>query len=196
MHESQPGRYSSPEIAKALSFITGVILFAIGLLRLGWIVEFIPYIPVSAFITAASITIMSTQFPVMMGIPDINTREEPYKVILSSLRNLNNTQLDAAIGITCLILLDVVRRVCSTMEVRQPGRKRLWAAISSLRLTFAMLFYTMISWLVNMDLPRGESKFKIVGHIQKGMIPVYTLSSLTRSTNIESRLRLCRTPEN
>lgn len=168
MHEARPGKYTSPEIAKALSFTTGAILFAIGLLRLGWVVEVIPYIPVSAFITSASITIMCTQFPTMMGIPGINSREEPYKVIINVLRNLGHTQLDAAIGVTCLVLLDVVRRICAKMEVRQPARKRLWATISSLRLTFAMLFYTLISFLVNRTLPPGDSKFQIVGHIEQG----------------------------
>ncbi|KIV96610.1 hypothetical protein PV10_00452 [Exophiala mesophila] len=170
VHNSRPDTYTSPEIAKTLSFITGLILFGVGLLRLGWLVEVIPYIPVSAFITAASITIICTQFPVMMGIPGINTSEEPYKVIIATLRHLGDTHLDAALGVTCLILLDVVRRVCAKMEVRQPARKRVWATISSLRLTFAMLLYTLVSWLVNRNLPEDRSKFRIVGHIEKGFI--------------------------
>ncbi|OAP65323.1 hypothetical protein AYL99_01295 [Fonsecaea erecta] len=157
IQNAHPGLYTNVEIAKTLSFITGAMLLAIGLLRLGWIVEVIPYIPISAFITAASITIMSTQFPVMMGIPGINTREEPYKVIINSLRNLGNAQLDAAIGISCLILLELIKIICAKMEVRQPSRKRLWATISCLRLSSAMLFYTFVSWLVHRDLPKGES---------------------------------------
>lgn len=170
VQHSRPETYTSAEIAKTLSFVTGMILFAVGLIRLGWLVEVIPYIPVSAFITAASITIICTQFPVMMGIPGINTREEPYKVIIATLRKLGDTHLDAALGLTCLILLDVVRRVCAKMEVRQPARKRLWATISSLRLTFAMLLYTMVSWLVNRNLPEDRSRFRIVGHIEKGRL--------------------------
>lgn len=168
VHEVRPNTYTGPEIAKNLSFITGVILLFLGLVRLGWIVEVIPYIPVSAFITAASITIMCTQFPVMMGIPNINTREAPYRVFINTLKNLGKTRLDAAIGLTCLLLLDLIRRFCSKMEVQQPKRKRLWSTVSSLRLTFAMLLYTLISWLVNRTLPQGESKFRIVGHIEKG----------------------------
>ena len=178
IQESHPGAYTSVEIAKTLSFMSGAILLAIGLLRLGWIVEVIPYIPISAFITAASITIMSTQFPVMMGIPGINTRESPYKVIINSLQNLGHTHSDAAIGVSCLILLDVIRRVCAKLEVRQPSRKRLWVTISSLRLSFAMLLYTFISWLVHRSMPKGESKFRIVGHIDKGLPPKPSVSSV------------------
>lgn len=169
IQEAHPGVYSSIEIAKALTFMSGAILLTVGLLRLGWVVEVIPYIPVSAFITAASITIMSTQFPVMLGIRGINTREEPYKVIISTLRNLGNTQLDAAIGITCLVLLEGIKFVCSKLEARRPAQKRIWSTISSLRLTFAMLLYTLVSWLVHRNIPRGESKFRIVGKIESGM---------------------------
>lgn len=152
--------------------MSGAILLTIGLLRLGWIVEVIPYIPISAFITAASITIMSTQFPVMMGIPDINTRQSPYNVIITSLRNLGNSHLDAAIGISCLVLLEVIKRLCTKLEVRRPSRKRLWATISSMRLSFCMLLYTFISWLVHRSLSENETKFRIVGHIDKGL-PTY-----------------------
>ncbi|KAK6382619.1 hypothetical protein LTS17_003288 [Exophiala oligosperma] len=165
---SHPGIYTNVEIAKTLSFMSGAILLAIGLLRLGWIVEVIPYIPISAFITAASITIMSTQFPVMMGIPGINTRQSPYKVIISSLSNLGNTQLDAAIGLSCLVLLELIKRLCTKFEVRQPSRKRLWATVSSMRLSFCMLLYTFISRLVQRNLSENDSKFRIVGHIDKG----------------------------
>ncbi|KAK5047328.1 hypothetical protein LTR84_006850 [Exophiala bonariae] len=170
VHEVRPNEYTSAEIAKNLSFITGVILLFLGLVRLGWVVEAIPYIPVSAFITAASITIMCTQFPVMMGIPGINSREVPYQVVIKTLRKLGETQLDAVIGLTCLIQLDLIRRLCSKMEARQPKLKRLWSTISSLRLTFAMLLYTLISWLVNRDLSEKESRFRLVGLIEKGFV--------------------------
>ncbi|KAF5020592.1 hypothetical protein F66182_7378 [Fusarium sp. NRRL 66182] len=170
VHEARPDTYTSVEIAKTLSFMTGLILLALGLLRLGWLVEVIPYIPVSAFITAASITIMCTQLPVLLGIPNVNTREEPYKVLISTLGKIGDTQLDAAIGITCLVLLELAKFIFTKLEARQPARKRMWSIISSLRLTFAMLLYTLISFLVNRNIPEEESRFRIVGHINQGFV--------------------------
>lgn len=170
VEEERPGVYSAEEVAKGLSILSGSALLFLGLFRLGWLIEFIPYIPVSAFVCGASITVMSTQFPVAMGIPDINTREAPYKVIISSLKNLGNTQLDASIGLTCLALLFFLRDYFAYLERRQPGRKRLWSTLSSLRQVFAMLLYTLISWLVHRNLPEGESKFRIVGSIESGKI--------------------------
>lgn len=167
---NRPGVYTNEDIAKGLSVLSGSILLFLGLVRLGWIIEFIPYIPISAFVTSASITIMSTQFPVAMGIRGINTREAPYKVIINTLRNLDKTKLDATIGLSSIVLLHLIRSVCARMEVRSAKHKRMWGMISALRLTFAMLLYTFISWLVNRNLSLEDSKFRLVGHIDKGLL--------------------------
>ncbi|KEF52665.1 uncharacterized protein A1O9_11082 [Exophiala aquamarina CBS 119918] len=168
VQDAHPDTYSNPDVARTLSFVIGAIMLPVGFLRLGWIIDIIPYIPISAFVTSASITVMSTQFPVMMGITGINTREPPYRVIIETLKGLPRTQLDAAVGISSLILLTVIRDVCAKLEVRQPARKRFWAMVSSLRLTFAMLLYTLIAWLVHRTLPKDERKFRLVGHIDSG----------------------------
>ncbi|SPN99244.1 related to sulfate permease II [Cephalotrichum gorgonifer] len=168
VQEERPGVYSAEEVAKALSILAGSALLFLGLFRLGWLIEFIPYIPVSAFVCGASITVMSTQFPVALGIPGINTREAPYKVIINCLKNLGKARLDAAIGISCLVLLFFLRDYFSYLERRQPSRKRLWSTLSSLRQVFAMLLYTLISFLVNRGVPAKEAKFRIVGHIESG----------------------------
>ena len=100
-----PGVYRPEQIAHALSFLAGAALFILGILRLGWLIEFIPYVPISAFVTSASITIISTQLPTVLGITGINTRQAPYNVYINTLRNLSRTKLDAAIGISTIILL-------------------------------------------------------------------------------------------
>ncbi|KAF1846424.1 sulfate permease-like protein [Cucurbitaria berberidis CBS 394.84] len=163
-----PGVYKPEDIAHVLSFLAGAVLFVLGILRLGWLIEFIPYVPISAFVTSASITIISTQLPTVLGIPGINTRESPYMVYVNTLKELPNARLDAAIGITSIMLLWLIRDVCAKMEFRQPNRKRMWSLVSSLRLTFTILLYTFISWLVHRKAPVGQERFRIVGHIEKG----------------------------
>ncbi|KAL2265084.1 hypothetical protein VTJ83DRAFT_7594 [Remersonia thermophila] len=167
VQEEHPGTYTNEAIAKVLSAVSGMILLAIGLLRLGWIIEFIPYISISAFVTAAAITIMATQFPTLMGITGVNTREATYQVIIESLKGLPRTRVDAAIGLSCIVLLYVIRHFCTHMQARQPARQTTWAIVSSMRLTFAMLLYTFISWLVNRN-RRETPVFRIVGHIDRG----------------------------
>lgn len=103
---------------------------------------------------------MRRSAPVLIGISDINTRQEPYRGQIQTLKTLGSTQLDAAVGLTCLVLLEVIRAAYTRTEVQQPTRKRLWATLSSLRLTFAMLLYTPISWLVNRVLSEEQSRFE------------------------------------
>ncbi|RDA85401.1 hypothetical protein CP532_1946 [Ophiocordyceps camponoti-leonardi (nom. inval.)] len=168
VQEAAPDTYKPEETAHILSLVTGLILLSFGLLRLGWIVEFIPYIPISAFVTSASITIMSTQLPVALGIPKVDTRQPPYLVMISTLRGLNRVRLDAAIGLSAIVLLFVVKNFCSVMEKKQPRFKRAWAYVSSLRLTFTMLLFTLVSYLVHRN--TKETKFRIVGHIDRGFV--------------------------
>jgi sodium-independent sulfate anion transporter 11 len=64
-HGKQWGR---PQIASVLAFISGIIALGIGLLRLGWLVEFIPAPAVSGFMTGSAISIAAGQVPGLMGI--------------------------------------------------------------------------------------------------------------------------------
>lgn len=68
VQDKHPGEWSGPTIATGLALITGFIVLGIGLLRLGWVVEFIPMPAVSGFMTGSAITIASGQAPGMMGI--------------------------------------------------------------------------------------------------------------------------------
>jgi solute carrier family 26 (sodium-independent sulfate anion transporter), member 11 len=91
-------------------------------------------------------------------------------VLINTAKALPRTGLDAAIGLTCIAMLFAIRDLCACMERRQPAHKRVWSFVSSLRLTFAMLLYTLISFLVNRGLSPAEAKFRIVGHIDTGKV--------------------------
>jgi sodium-independent sulfate anion transporter 11 len=65
---AHPGQWEGPEIATTLALICGFIVLGIGLLRLGWLVEFIPAPAVSGFMTGSAISIAAGQVPGLMGI--------------------------------------------------------------------------------------------------------------------------------
>ena len=65
---AHPGVWEAPFIATTVSFICGFIVLGIGLLRLGWIVEFIPAPAVSGFMTGSAINIVAGQVPGLMGL--------------------------------------------------------------------------------------------------------------------------------
>ena len=168
VQESSPNEYTNSQIAHALSILSGAIMLFVGLLRLGWLIEFIPYIPISSFVTSASITILCTQVPSALGIPGINTREAPYKVIINILKGLPRARLDAAIGVSSIVLLFAIRDFCAFMERRQAKQKRMWAFLSSLRMTFVMILFTVVSYLVNRNYDVDSPRFRIVGYIEPG----------------------------
>lgn len=61
-------QWGGPQIATTVAFICGLIVLAIGILRLGWLVEFIPAPAVSGFMTGSAINIVAGQVPGLMGI--------------------------------------------------------------------------------------------------------------------------------
>ncbi|KAJ6190868.1 sulfate permease SutB-Penicillium chrysogenum [Penicillium mononematosum] len=136
-------------IASALAVICGGIVLVMGLLRIGFIVDFIPLPAISAFMTGSALSICSGQVPTMLGeTADFSTRGATYEVIINTLKYLPTSTLDAAMGVTACAMLYIIRSVCSYAAKKQPARAKIWFFVSTLRTVFVILFYTMI-------IPRG-----------------------------------------
>jgi sodium-independent sulfate anion transporter 11 len=169
VQETHPGQFEPDEIARGLSVISGCVLLFLGLFRLGFIVEFIPLIGITSFMTGAAISIGVGQVPAMMGIPDIKTREPTYLVIINTLKGLPRSRIDAAMGLSALAALYFIRGFCSFMAKRQPSRRKTWFFISTLRMAFVILLYILISWLVNRGVTDPKkARFKILGNVPSG----------------------------
>jgi solute carrier family 26 (sodium-independent sulfate anion transporter), member 11 len=98
-----PNRWSNVQIATTVAFICGFIVLAIGLLRLGWIVEFIPTPAVSGFMTGSAINIVASQVPGLLGTSNLfDTRASTYLVVINTLKNLPHCNKDAAFGLVGL----------------------------------------------------------------------------------------------
>lgn len=133
-------------IASALAFICGVVCLGIGLLRLGWIVEFIPTPAVSGFMTGSAFTIAAGQIPKLMGIPNINTNgNSTYRVIIDTIKGLPNIKLDAAFGLTALFSLYAIRSICIQIQQRHPKYARACFFISVFRSAFVIIVLTFAS---------------------------------------------------
>jgi len=142
-------------------------VFFLGITRLGWIVEFISLTAIAAFMTGSAINIAVGQVPTLMGITGFNTRDSTYKVVINTLKHLGRTKLDAAIGLTALTMLYLIRIACSQGAKRVKTRAKLLFFISTLRTSFVILLYTLISWLVNRH-HKKKPKFTILGKVPRG----------------------------
>jgi sodium-independent sulfate anion transporter 11 len=160
-----------PEVLmSALTLICGIIISAMGLLRLGWLVDLISMPAVASFITGSAIAVSAGQVPVMLGIDGVSSREVTYRLIIDVLKNLNKIQLDAAVGVSALVLLYTIKWSCQWASGRFMRKEKLFFFISSLRTVFVILFYTLMSYLINRT-HKDKPSFHLIGFIPAGKQP-------------------------
>jgi sodium-independent sulfate anion transporter 11 len=158
----------APVIASALAIICGAIVTALGFLRLGFIVDFIPLPAIMAFMTGSAINICAGQVPTLLGeTAKFSTRGATYMVIIDTLKYLPTSQMDAAMGMTALAMLYAIRFGCNYGAKKYPQKAKIFFFLSTLRTAFVILFYVMISAAVNLH-RRDDPAFKILGTVPRG----------------------------
>ncbi|WFD30798.1 hypothetical protein MSPP1_001822 [Malassezia sp. CBS 17886] len=162
-------KYSPQLIASALAFLCGIITLGVGLLRLGWLVEFIPAPAVSGFMTGSALTIAAGQFPKLFGMSQVHTNTEAmYQVTIDFFRNLPNTSMDAAFGIPALVFLYFVRWSCGKFAARYPRYARIAFFVSVLRSAAVIIIFTIASrvWLGGYD--PADYPISLIKHVPRG----------------------------
>ncbi|GAB1204100.1 hypothetical protein APSETT445_002749 [Aspergillus pseudonomiae] len=155
-------------IASCLAVICGAVVCAMGLLRLGFIVDFIPLPAISAFMTGSAINICSGQVKDMLGeTASFSTKDSTYMVIINTLKYLPTAKIDAAMGVSALAMLYIIRSGCNYGAKKFPRHAKVWFFVSTLRTVFVILFYTMISAAVNLH-RRDHPRFKLLGSVPRG----------------------------
>ncbi|KAL2702326.1 hypothetical protein AAEP93_006624 [Penicillium crustosum] len=157
-----------PVLASALANICGAIVLFLGLLRLGFIVDFIPLPAISAFMTGSAINVCAGQVKTVLGEKaHFSTRGATYKIIIDTLKHLPSARMDAAMGLTALAMLYGIRSACNYGTRKKPHKAKLFFFLSTLRTAFVVLFYTMISAAVNLH-RRNHPAFKLLGNVPRG----------------------------
>lgn len=158
-----------PVIATVLSLICGCIAIGLGLLRLGFILEFISMPAVLGFMTGSAFNIIAGQVPALMGYnKKVNTRASTYKVIINTLKHLPDTKLDAAFGLIPLFLLYLWKYICNVGPKRYP-KARLWFFYTqALRNGVIIVIFTLISWgIIRHD--KKSKKISVLGTVPSGL---------------------------
>ncbi|GAA6051245.1 hypothetical protein JCM3770_005890 [Rhodotorula araucariae] len=171
--QSQPDGADIPGaiIATCLAVICGAIVLAIGLLRLGWIVEFISAPAIAGFMTGSAISICAGQVPGLLGYSKkFDTRAETYKVIINSFKHLPDTTRDAAFGLVGLAFLYVTRYILNRVERRSknPVVRRVAFFANTFRTAFVIIFLTLASWLYLRDKDQKKLPISILGKVPSG----------------------------
>lgn len=178
VQEKAGDRYSGPEIATFLALICGGIAAGMGILRIGFILEFISIPAVMGFMTGSAFSILTGQIPGLMGyLGLVNTREATYQVVINTLKHLPDTTVDAAFGLVSLFIL-YAWKILTEVGQKRSKRFRIWFFfIQQLRNAIVLIFATLISWaVVHPELKKfsGETNefnpsLKILGVVPAGL---------------------------
>lgn len=145
-----------------IALLSGAMMLAMGLLRLGFLANFLSHPVISGFITAAGILIAVSQVRHLLGIP--TTGKTLPEVIPSILAGLPQFQpVTAALAAVTLAFLFWARKGLGPLlaRLRVPGAK----ALGKASLFLAVLGSTLAVWALGFD-ARGVA---ILGDIPRGL---------------------------
>ncbi|KAH8123573.1 Alg9-like mannosyltransferase family-domain-containing protein [Trichoderma asperelloides] len=163
------GMYTAEEVAHGITIFAGFICFVFGALKLSRLVGLVPPVAVNAFTTATCIKVMMTQLPVLLGLRGVSTRGPPYVTIIGIFRYISHMRIDAAFGISTIVVLVAFGRLCAIMAKRQTTKKQFWDCFASFRLPITVGLSTIISYIINHSHDPSTSPFSLVGYIEPGL---------------------------
>lgn len=154
-----------------LAVMSGLMLTVMGLLRLGFLANFLSHPVISGFITASGIVIAASQFKHIFGV-DASGHNllEIGKSLALSIGDSNLATL--AIGIGALLFLMFARKRLKPILSGMGVPARMADILAKTAPILAVLVTTLVAW----QLQLGESGVKLVGSVPSGL-PELTLPS-------------------
>lgn len=128
-----PVNTTDPRAAIILTFISGFIVLAMGIFKLGFLVNYVSHAVICGFTCAASIIIAFSQMKKLLGLKNIGRHF--YEAIIDVPRNLKHTKWqDLVIGLVCMVVLkslELIKRnytspIESDSKIKAALRKTLW----------------------------------------------------------------------
>ena len=104
------------ELVGILAVMVGLIVMLVGLLRLGWIAEFLSTPIVTGFLSGVAVIIIIHQLPDFLGLPP-TTGSNPHRVgsVVTHLGQVNGWTLAIGLGVLAVMF------VCARFDRRIPG---------------------------------------------------------------------------
>ena len=173
---------NTPLGASLLSFLTGVILVLMGIFKLGFLIKYVPQLVISAFVSAAAVTIIVTQFSSFLGIK--NPYQNVFEIIKHIIVNIKLTNTwDLTMSVCCVVFLTFF--VLLSKRKKNPNPKThikarafmesmIWFLCAS-RMALVCLFATITVFIFHIN--GFKQKFSMAGSIQKGL-PTFQVRNL------------------
>lgn len=156
-------------VAITLAFLSGLLLLAMGLLRLGFLANFLSHPVISGFISASGILIAASQLKTLMGV-----KAEGHNFVdlgLSLLSQMDQTHvLTLVIGAVTVAFLFWVRSGLKPLLQRLGMNPRAADVVAKTGPVAAIAVTTLLTWALDWQ---GQG-VKIVGAVPQGL-PPFTL---------------------
>ncbi|KGF67122.1 sulfate:proton symporter [Hoeflea sp. BAL378] len=171
---AEPG---SPELLTAavtLAFLSGLFLILLGVLRLGFLANFLSHPVVAGFITASGILIAMSQLRHILGIPaGGDTLPELVVSLYAHLGEINPVTL--VIGMGATIFLFWVRKGLMPLLLSLGLKPRLAGVLTKAGPVAAVVVTTFATWALGLSENFGV---RVVGEVPQGLPPL-TLPSFS-----------------
>jgi SulP family sulfate permease len=159
--------------AIALALLSGLALLLLGLLRFGFVTNFLSHPVVSGFITASGIIIALSQLSHILGIDAPGeTLPELLHALATKLSMTNSHTL--AVGLFCLLFLYLSRRYLAALLARLGLSQLLSETLAKTAPVAAIIMSTLIAYAADLD-SKGVA---IVGTIPQGL-PAFSQPHIT-----------------
>jgi len=153
--------------AITLAFISGLMLLAMGLLRLGFLANFLSHPVISGFISASALIITASQIKTLMGVKaEGHNLVELLRALLGQLPNIH--WLTLAMGLAATAFLLWVRRGLKPLLMRWGVPVRLADTMAKAGPVAAIAATTSFTWALGWH----EQGVRIVGTVPQGLPPL------------------------
>ncbi len=160
------------ELALLLALMVGVIQLAMGILRAGFLVNFLSHPVLSGFTSAAAVVIGASQLKHLLGV-QVSSTERPYELFAELARQAPNTNAPVlAIGLIATALLISYPRITTKLLTNRGWSSSAVAAWSRCGPLVVVVLGTLAAW-------RFRDSFSIptVGETPSGL-PDFALPTL------------------
>ena len=162
-----PGTYAYWQVAITLAFLSGVILLIMGLLRLGFLANFLSHPVISGFISASGLLIALSQIKTLMGVKaEGHNFLELLMSLLSQASNLH--LLTLAVGVATTAFLFWVRKGLKPLLISSGLQPKLADVLAKAGPVLAIALTTLLAWSLNWQ---GQG-MKLVGTVPQGLPPM------------------------
>ena len=161
------GTHAYWQVAMTLAFLSGSMLLLMGLLRLGFLANFLSHPVISGFISASGLLIAASQLKTLMGV---KAEGHNFVELLSALtQQISHTHtLTLAIGIAVTVFLFWVRKGLKPLLISWGLQARAADMTAKAGPVAAIALTTLLAWQLDWQ---GQG-MKLVGTVPQGLPPL------------------------